>query len=93
LTAPRALFWLPITPTCSPRRWSQANSAVFQALLSPAIPVLAEPGATRSPDPWRFGPTFSGKHYNAVQYGINTEYRFLIDYDEVEVPGGRGNKA
>ena len=66
-----------------PHAGSQANSAVYLALLNPGDTVLGmslaqgghlTPGAKVS---------FSGKTYNAIQYGLNTETG-EIDYEEVE---------
>jgi len=72
LTAPRALFGADLRQTCRPHRWSQANSAVFKRCLSPGDYCLRHwsLGARRSPDPMAASVNFSGKHYNAVQYGI-----------------------
>jgi glycine hydroxymethyltransferase len=66
-----------------PHSGSQANSAVFQALLKPGETVLgmslAHGGHLTHGSPV----SFSGKIYNAVQYGID-EDTGLIDYDAVE---------
>ncbi len=66
-----------------PHSGSQANSAVFQALLKPGDTVLgmslAHGGHLTHGSPVNF----SGKMYNAVQYGINEETG-IIDYEQVE---------
>ncbi|WP_304640729.1 serine hydroxymethyltransferase [Pseudomonas sp.] len=66
-----------------PHAGSQANAAVFQALLSPGDTILGMSLAHGGHLTHGAGVNFSGKHYKAVQYGINTETG-LIDYDEVE---------
>ena len=66
-----------------PHSGSQANSAVFMALLKPGDTVLGMSLAHGGHLTHGASVNFSGKIYNAVQYGINTETG-LIDYDEVE---------
>ena len=66
-----------------PHSGSQANSAVFMALLKPGDTVLGMSLAHGGHLTHGATVNFSGKIYNAVQYGINTETG-LIDYDEVE---------
>ncbi len=66
-----------------PHAGSQANAAVFQALVSPGDTVLGMSLAHGGHLTHGATVNFSGKHYNAVQYGINTDTG-LIDYDEVE---------
>ncbi|GHC29829.1 serine hydroxymethyltransferase 2 [Kushneria pakistanensis] len=64
-----------------PHAGSQANSAVFQALVKPGDTVLGMSLDAGGHLTHGARPNFSGKHYNAVQYGLNDEG--LIDYDEV----------
>ena len=66
-----------------PHSGSQANSAVFMALLKPGDTVLGMSLAHGGHLTHGASVNFSGKIYNAVQYGINTETG-LIDYDELE---------
>ncbi|KXS52635.1 serine hydroxymethyltransferase [Marinobacter persicus] len=66
-----------------PHSGSQANSAVFMALLKPGDTVMGMSLAHGGHLTHGATVNFSGKIYNAVQYGINTDTG-LIDYDEVE---------
>ncbi|MGC8121962.1 serine hydroxymethyltransferase [Marinobacter sp. VGCF2001] len=66
-----------------PHSGSQANSAVFMALLKPGDTVLGMSLAHGGHLTHGASVNFSGKIYNAVQYGINNDTG-LIDYDEVE---------
>jgi glycine hydroxymethyltransferase len=66
-----------------PHSGSQANSAVFMALLKPGDTVLGMSLAHGGHLTHGASVNFSGKIYNAVQYGIDTDTG-LIDYDEVE---------
>jgi len=66
-----------------PHAGSQANSAVFQALLQPGDTVLGMSLAHGGHLTHGASVNFSGKMYNAVQYGINIDTG-LINYDEVE---------
>ena len=66
-----------------PHAGSQANSAVFQALLKAGDTVLGMSLAHGGHLTHGAAVNFSGKMYNAIQYGIDTETG-LIDYDEVE---------
>ena len=66
-----------------PHAGSQANSAVFQALLQPGDTVLGMSLAHGGHLTHGASVNFSGKIYKAVQYGLNTDTG-LIDYDEVE---------
>ena len=66
-----------------PHSGSQANSAVFMALLKPGDTVLGMSLAHGGHLTHGASVNFSGKIYNAVQYGINTETG-LLDYDEIE---------
>ena len=66
-----------------PHAGSQANAAVFQALVKPGETVLGMSLAHGGHLTHGASVNFSGKIYNAVQYGLNPETG-LIDYDEVE---------
>jgi glycine hydroxymethyltransferase len=66
-----------------PHSGSQANSAVFMALLKPGDTVLGMSLAHGGHLTHGASVNFSGKIYNAVQYGIDTDTG-LINYDEVE---------
>lgn len=66
-----------------PHAGSQANSAVFQALVKPGDTVLGMSLAHGGHLTHGASVNFSGKIYHAVQYGIDTTTG-LIDYDEVE---------
>ena len=65
-----------------PHSGSQANAAVYLALLSPGDTILGMSLAHGGHLTHGAKVNFSGKLYNAVQYGINEQG--LIDYDEVE---------
>ncbi|MFC0266605.1 serine hydroxymethyltransferase [Kushneria aurantia] len=65
-----------------PHSGSQANSAVFQALVKPGDTVLGMSLNAGGHLTHGARPNFSGKHYNAVQYGLDEQG--MIDYDEVE---------
>jgi glycine hydroxymethyltransferase len=66
-----------------PHSGAQANAAVFMALVSPGDTVLGMSLAHGGHLTHGAAPNFSGKHYNAVQYGLNAETG-EIDYAEVE---------
>lgn len=66
-----------------PHAGSQANAAVFQALVKPGDTVLGMSLAHGGHLTHGASVNFSGKIYNAVQYGLNPETG-LIDYDDVE---------
>jgi len=66
-----------------PHSGSQANSAVFQALLNPGDTILGMSLADGGHLTHGAKPNFSGKTYNAVQYGLD-ESGTQIDYDEIE---------
>ena len=66
-----------------PHSGSQANSAVYLALLSPGDTVLGMSLDAGGHLTHGAAPSFSGKMYNAVQYGLNPETG-EIDYDQVE---------
>ena len=65
-----------------PHSGSSANLAVFHALLSPGDTVMGMSLADGGHLTHGAGVNFSGKFYNAVQYGINHDTG-LIDYDEL----------
>ncbi|WP_018867832.1 MULTISPECIES: serine hydroxymethyltransferase [unclassified Thioalkalivibrio] len=65
-----------------PHSGSQANAAVYMALLQPHDTVLGMSLDAGGHLTHGAKPNFSGKIYNAVQYGITDEG--LIDYDEVQ---------
>ena len=65
-----------------PHSGSQANAAVFQALITPGDTILGMSLADGGHLTHGARPNFSGKHYNAVQYGINKDTG-EIDYDQI----------
>ncbi len=65
-----------------PHSGSQANAAVYMALCAPGDTVLGMSLAHGGHLTHGASVNFSGKIYNAVQYGITDAG--LIDYDEVE---------
>ena len=65
-----------------PHSGSQANAAVYMALLQPGDTVLGMSLDHGGHLTHGAKPNFSGKLYNAVQYGVNSEG--YIDYDELE---------
>ena len=66
-----------------PHSGSQANAAVFLALLEPNDTVLGMALAHGGHLTHGSHVNFSGKQFNAVQYGLNPETG-EVDYDEVE---------
>ncbi|MDG1495740.1 MAG: serine hydroxymethyltransferase [Porticoccaceae bacterium] len=66
-----------------PHSGSQANSAVFLALIKGGDTILGMSLADGGHLTHGAKPNFSGKLYKAVQYGLDTETG-LIDYDQVE---------
>ncbi len=66
-----------------PHSGSQANAAVYMALVQPGDTILGMSLAHGGHLTHGAKPNFSGKIYNAVQYGLNPETG-EIDYDEVE---------
>jgi len=66
-----------------PHSGSQANAAVYMALCQPGDTVLGMSLAHGGHLTHGAKPNFSGKLYNAVQYGLNPDTG-EIDYDEVE---------
>ncbi len=66
-----------------PHSGSQANMAVFMALLQPHDTILGLSLADGGHLTHGAKPNFSGKIYNAIQYGLNAATG-EIDYDQVE---------
>ena len=66
-----------------PHSGSQANAAVYMALIQPGDTILGLSLADGGHLTHGAKPNFSGKIYNAVQYGLDPETG-LIDYDQVE---------
>ncbi|MFC6670204.1 serine hydroxymethyltransferase [Marinobacterium aestuariivivens] len=66
-----------------PHSGSQANAAVYMALCKPGDTVLGMSLAHGGHLTHGAAVSFSGRIYNAVQYGLNPETG-EIDYDEVE---------
>ncbi|MFN5745159.1 MAG: serine hydroxymethyltransferase [Methylococcaceae bacterium] len=66
-----------------PHSGSQANAAVYMALLNPGDTILGMSLAHGGHLTHGAKVNFSGKIYNAVQYGLNTDTG-LIDYEQVE---------
>ena len=64
-----------------PHSGSQANAAVYMALLQPHDTVLGMSLAHGGHLTHGAKPNFSGRFYNAVQYGVDASG--FIDYDEV----------
>jgi glycine hydroxymethyltransferase len=66
-----------------PHSGSQANAAVYMALCQPGDTVLGMALADGGHLTHGARPSFSGKIYNAVQYGLNADTG-EIDYEQVE---------
>ncbi|MEO1569222.1 MAG: serine hydroxymethyltransferase, partial [Pseudomonadota bacterium] len=66
-----------------PNSGSQANQAVFQALIKPGDTILGMSLAAGGHLTHGARPNQSGKWFNAIQYGVR-EDDHLIDFDEVE---------
>ena len=66
-----------------PHSGSQANAAVYMALMQPGDTVLGMSLADGGNLTHGASVSFSGRIYNAVQYGLNAETG-EIDYDQVE---------
>ncbi|MEC8291284.1 MAG: serine hydroxymethyltransferase, partial [Pseudomonadota bacterium] len=66
-----------------PNSGSQANQAVFQALITPGDTVLGMSLAAGGHLTHGAAPNQSGKWFNAVQYGVRRDDH-RIDFDEVE---------
>lgn len=65
-----------------PHSGSQANAAVYMALVQPGDTVMGMSLAHGGHLTHGAKPNFSGKLYNAVQYGVDENG--LVDYDEIE---------
>lgn len=66
-----------------PHAGSQANAAVFQALVTPGGKVLGMSLAHGGHLTHGSHVNFSGRSYEAIQYGLNDETG-IIDYEEIE---------
>jgi len=66
-----------------PNSGSQANQAVFMALLKPGDTILGMSLASGGHLTHGAKPNQSGKWFNSIQYGVNKDDG-LIDYDELE---------
>jgi glycine hydroxymethyltransferase len=66
-----------------PHSGSQANAAVYLALLKPGDTILGMSLDAGGHLTHGAAPNFSGKTYHAVQYGLNTDTG-EVDYDEVQ---------
>src|SRR6056300_866778 len=66
-----------------PHSGSQANAAVFQALIKPGDTILGMSLADGGHLTHGAAPSFSGRNFNAIQYGLDPSTR-EIDYDQVE---------
>ncbi|MCA1768871.1 MAG: serine hydroxymethyltransferase [Halomonas sp.] len=66
-----------------PHSGAQANAAAFMALVKPGDTILGMSLAHGGHLTHGAAPNFSGKHYHAVQYGLNPDTG-EIDYAEVE---------
>ncbi len=66
-----------------PHSGSQANMAVFMALVQPGDTILGLSLANGGHLTHGAKPNFSGKIYNAIQYGLNPDTG-EIDYEQVE---------
>ena len=66
-----------------PNSGSQANQAVFMALLKPGDTILGMSLASGGHLTHGAKPNQSGKWFNAIQYGVRKEDG-IIDYDELE---------
>jgi glycine hydroxymethyltransferase len=66
-----------------PHSGSQANAAVYHALIDPGDTILGMSLDAGGHLTHGAAPNFSGKLFNAVQYGLDMETG-LIDYDEVQ---------
>ena len=77
----KALFGAPYA-NVQPHSGSQANAAVFLALLEPGDTILGMSLDAGGHLTHGAAPNFSGRTYNAVQYGIDADTG-LIDYEAV----------
>ena len=67
-----------------PNSGSQANQAVFMALIKPGDTILGMSLASGGHLTHGAKPNQSGKWFNAIQYGVSKEDG-IIDYDELEM--------
>ena len=81
-SGPKA-FSAPRTRTCSRIRGSQANAAVYMALLNPGDTILGMSLDHGGHLTHGAKVNFSGKLFKAVQYGIKADTG-EIDYEQVE---------
>ncbi|HEX7340110.1 MAG TPA: serine hydroxymethyltransferase [Rhodanobacteraceae bacterium] len=65
-----------------PHSGSQANQAVYFALIQPGDTILGQALAHGGHLTHGAKPNISGKIFNAVQYGVNDDG--LLDYDQIE---------
>jgi glycine hydroxymethyltransferase len=65
-----------------PHSGSQANAAVYQALITPGDTILGMSLAHGGHLTHGSHVNFSGKNYNAIQYGLNEAG--TLDYDEIQ---------
>ncbi|MDP6968721.1 MAG: serine hydroxymethyltransferase [Gammaproteobacteria bacterium] len=65
-----------------PHSGSQANAAVYQALVSPGDTIMGMSLAHGGHLTHGAHVNFSGKNYNAIQYGLNDDG--MLDYDEIQ---------
>lgn len=65
-----------------PHSGSQANAAVFQALIVPGDTILGMSLAHGGHLTHGSHVNFSGKNYNAIQYGLNDAG--ILDYEEIQ---------
>ncbi len=66
-----------------PNSGSQANQAVFTALIKPGDTILGQSLAAGGHLTHGATPNQSGKWFNAIQYGVSKSDH-LLDYDEIE---------
>lgn len=66
-----------------PHSGSQANAAVYQALIKPGDTILGMSLADGGHLTHGAAPSFSGRNFNAIQYGLDPSTG-EIDYDQVE---------
>ncbi len=66
-----------------PHSGSQANMAVYFALLNPGDTILGMSLAEGGHLTHGHKVNFSGKYYNSIQYKVNPETE-ILDYDEIE---------
>ena len=77
----KQLFWADYA-NVQPHSGSSANIAVYLALLNPGDTILGMSLAHGGHLTHGAKVNFSGKIFNAVQYGIDTETG-LLDFDEI----------